>query len=270
MYTISKDVFLQACRETKTWAECAEILGISRSTALAWKKKYGVPDRTTKSSCCPPKPTTEQLEILTGSMLGDGSLTKRYKMNSMFVERHCEQQIGYLRWKFEKLKPFSRTIIREVIDGSRLPKTGSRPNYISYRMETVRHPFFSAMEKLWYKRDDSGAYITDHKKRRIKVVPTDLCLTELSFAVWFLDDGRMIHPRRTGVISTDGFSKAGCENLQNKLACLGIKAGVTKSKKNRWEISISKKSYDLTCDILRSYAACDCMSYKYERRQTNP
>lgn len=61
-------------------------------------------------------------------------------------------------------------------------------------------------------------------------MPLDLELTELSVAVWFMDDGRMVHSRKTGIISTDGFTYEECERLSDKLSEFGIKCGVTKTE----------------------------------------
>ncbi len=204
-------------------------------------------------------------------MLGDGSLSKVYKKaNSLFCERHSHKQLEYLEWKFEVFKPFSRGIRKEIIDGSRLPSPGSFDEYVSYKMETVRHQLFSEIEGYWYKRKSSGQYITDRLGRRIKIIPKDLVISDMSLAVWFADDGRMIHPRKLGIISTDGFDYNECEIMCAKIIPLGIKANVTQAKKGRWEIAISTKSYNRMCQILQSYVPCKCIAYKHTRSITNP
>lgn len=270
MYPISKDLFVRTLSESSNCNACAKSLGVSRGTVFNLKKKFGIPNRTTQLDQCPNSFTERQLAVITGSMLGDGSISKAYNMNCLFCERHSDKQLGYLTWKFDCLKPFSRKITKETIDGCRLPQKGSYDNYISHRMETVRHALFSELEKLWYKRNKRGQYILDDRGRRMKILPPELNLTPLSVAIWFVDDGRMIHSRKTGIISTDGFTHEECERLCDGLRPLGIKSAVTKGKKGRWEISTSKHSYDTICEILQSHIPCECVAYKHQRRITNP
>jgi len=56
--------------------------------------------------------TDDQLQLVLGSGLGDGSIRKVGAHTAMFRVGHGEEQKDYLRWKHEMLAPFSRAIGR--------------------------------------------------------------------------------------------------------------------------------------------------------------
>ena len=95
---------------------------------LRWAKKLGI----VKFEALPERFTDRQLEIITGSLLGDGSLRKVYntsKMNSLFTEKHCIKQRDYLNWKFDELMPFS---VAKYDDHSYGLMTNGKSKGISY------------------------------------------------------------------------------------------------------------------------------------------
>ena len=105
-----------------------------------------------------------QRDIVVGSLLGDGSM--RCKTNALLEINHSSNQRSYVDWKYSQLAELVRTP----------PKArkgnGSR---IAYRFVTRSLPILTPYYHLFY---GSG-------RKRIP----ELELTELTLAVWFMDDG---------------------------------------------------------------------------------
>jgi hypothetical protein len=105
-----------------------------------------------------------QHEIVVGALLGDGSM--RCKTNALLEINHSSDQRSYVDWKYGHLAELVRT-----------PPKARRSNgsRIAYRFVTRSLPELTPYFWLFY---GSG-------KKRIP----ELELTELTLAVWFMDDG---------------------------------------------------------------------------------
>jgi LAGLIDADG DNA endonuclease family len=105
-----------------------------------------------------------QRQIIVGSLLGDGAM--RCKTNALLEINHSSHQRSYVDWKFRHLAELVRTP----------PKARkSNGDRIAYRFVTRSLPELTPYFRLFY---GTG------RKR----VPA-LELTELTLAVWFMDDG---------------------------------------------------------------------------------
>ena len=106
----------------------------------------------------------EQLGVVIGSLLGDGTLLETTR-GWCFRSHHSARQAAYVLWKYERLRDFVQTPPREY------------ENRIYFR--TVSHSLFSSLRAQFY-------------VGRRKVVPLDLLaneMTALALAVWIMDDG---------------------------------------------------------------------------------
>ena len=124
-----------------------------------------------------------QISILTGSLLGDGTLRKALgKLNALFEVNHTIKQKAYVDWKYEQLRLFVLTA----------PKSrkgnGSR---IAYRFTTQSLQPFTELRKQFY---------LDNRK----IIPAELQLDPLALAVWFMDDG--CKSRSSYYLNTQQFS----------------------------------------------------------------
>lgn len=236
-----------------TKKQTANHFGISVTTVFNYMEKSFYKCRAFQ---CPQQLTIIQKDLITGSMLGDGSLSKLYpkKAKSLFAERHCERQLPYLEWKAEILKPFAPKIRPEFI-------TTFGKKRLSYKLETVRHQIFANMEKKWYKRDCSGQLVIRNGKR-IKCLPNDLQLNPFIIAVWFFDDGRNAPTRKSLYLSTDGFTLNECELLSSWLDKFSIHSHPVKTKTRRHEIYIESRSYIDFIDMVKDYIPCEVLAYK--------
>lgn len=206
--------------------------------------------------------TKKQMDILTGSMLGDGSLTKIYGgRNSAFREGHCNRQFGYLEWKKNELGPH----VTSFSDETRKTKPPGSKYVREDRMWVLRtknSPTLTEMEKKWYLRDGDGNYVLS-KGIRKKIIPNDIKLTPLAVAVWFCDDGTNMPRNRNAVFHTLSFSRDECCFLADRISAdIGLKFCWERSSAKGSEVCVGAKSYLQLLELLESQIDCECMRYK--------
>jgi len=120
--------------------------------------------------------TKRQREIIIGTILGDGYLQKIGKKNARLKLEHPEKQRDYIFWKYQELKNLMQD----------RPKKTERYNpkwkkeYIYYRCQTHSTPLLGKLKRYFY--DDDG-------KKVIPINIKNLLKSELSLAVWYMDDG---------------------------------------------------------------------------------
>jgi hypothetical protein len=120
--------------------------------------------------------TKRQREIIIGTILGDGYLQKTGKKNARLKLEHSEKQRDYIFWKYQELKNLMQDKPKKIVRYN--PKW--KKEYIYYRCQTHSMPFLGKLKRYFY--DDNGK----------KVIPTNiknLLKSELSLAVWYMDDG---------------------------------------------------------------------------------
>lgn len=134
------------------------------------------------------RPDRRQMQIVFGTMLGDGYL---YKNGRLQVE-HREKDIAYLLWKYRMLRRFSSGIPKRCV---RFDKR-TRKTYVSWRFYSK--PIFRSLREAFYVKDT-------------KIVPRDkkiFSVSRLSLAVWYMDDGgRGARTPKGMIISVKGYSE---------------------------------------------------------------
>ena len=148
----------------------------------------------------------EQMTIITGTLLGDGSL--RRKKNTLLEINHSYKQKTYVFWLYDRLKNIVKTPPKLKINGL---------NRLSYRFTTQSLSDLNAFYAKFYTA--SGE----------KIVPDDLNLNGLSLAVWLMDDGSK--SRNSIYLNTQQFSVKDQKKLISFLYPFGIKATLNKDKK---------------------------------------
>lgn len=130
----------------------------------------------------------EVFQIVTGSLLGDGSvyLRKRCK-NAQFVETHSLKQADYLKWKADIFTPH--------FGGSRLSYNKKR-DFEEIHLFTHVHPLLTELRKMWYPNGK-------------KVIPEQELqkLDELGLAVWYQDDGTCNYRSRCCELAIHSFKE---------------------------------------------------------------
>ena len=114
------------------------------------------------------------MEVLVGTVLGDGFLQKTGTKNARLRLEHSDKQKDYLLWKGTQM---SRLFQGKPTFLSRVhPK--SRETYSYARWQSSASPELGVWQRYFYKEGK-------------KIIPADIekYLTPLSFAVWYMDDG---------------------------------------------------------------------------------
>ena len=250
--------------------ETAQKFNISTMTVWNWARKLNLKMKVGKyKDLLSIGLTDTQNEILIGSLLGDGTLTKvENERLSSFKEAHSPKQREYLFWKYENLKPFSNYFKKEIRKTT-IKNIGNKISYTDtphemFVMKTIFHPIFTDLEKKWYARDKNNDYIFDDNGKRIKIVPEDIVITPLTLAVWFFDDGHRNEKDGQAYFSTQSFTFDECEFLVSKIKDLGILNCWVRNRYNKPEIGIGYSSYLDFINIVKLYIPDKCVDYKVD------
>jgi len=176
--------------------------------------------------------TSSEREVLEGCLLGDGTLSQAGKHYRLRVE-HASKHFEYVEWKHSLLKRLCISDVQYVSAHS------------SLRFGTVGHPSITALRQVWYQPK--------------KGVPSDLVLTPLIIAIWFMDDGTK--HRDTVDISVHNFSECDLQVLCNQLLNkYNIQTTVNSDAKGH-RLYVVKKSYPRFKKLVKPYIV-ECMAYK--------
>jgi recombination protein RecA len=144
----------------------------------------------------------DQMKLILGSLLGDGSLRFASEHNAHFRVGHGEQQLPYLQWKHEMLAPFAN-------------KIGATGNGIGF--DTIPMHQLAWLHEAVY-AVDGGRTVSDELIEQ---------LDERSIAAWYMDDGTFGgHYKRWGhgkaTISAKALEVTDRERLAARCEALGM------------------------------------------------
>jgi hypothetical protein len=176
---------------------------------------------------------TEEIGVIIGCLLGDGTLSKSGKDYRLRIE-HCIKHKEYVSWKHMMLKRL--TISEPTIVES----------HQSMRFGTVGHPELTKMRSKWYRKDK-------------KMVPDQLInLCAISIAIWFMDDGTK--HRDTVDFSVHNFRESDIKRLQKVFTNYGIETTINSDGKGS-RLYVIKDSYPAFKKLIKPYIV-RCMAYK--------
>lgn len=203
MITFSQ-LYEMRIEQRKTFRDIAERFKCSQTHVFNQCRKFNIPE--VPLHIC--EPSAFQIAVVTGSLLGDGNLSKpRYDgCNSNFREMHSVSQRAYCLWKYEVLRNLC----------NKPPKP--RENDGAWCFNTFTHPWFTVLRQLWYPND-------------IKHIPRNIELDDVSIGVWFLDDGWLRKDKRQIEIYTNAFEIEEVDLLVARLKRRQIDAVRAKRKK---------------------------------------
>lgn len=171
-------------------------------------------------------------------MLGDGCLEKNGRNVRLRIE-HSYKQKDYLIWLYEHFKDFSAKGPRIVLG----KQSVVNKIYKKYHYSTNSLKCFNEYSLLFYNKQK-------------KVIPNNiskLLVSNLSLAVWYMDDGYKRNDCRAFRLSTDSFSYLEQLRLIN---CLKINYNINSKlhkKKNTWNIYIPSKDYNKFSSIISPF-----------------
>ena len=153
--------------------------------------------------------TRQQKLVILGCVLGDGYLRIVPGRKNAFLEtNHSIKAKEYVDWKYEVLKSICLSPPkRRVIDKRR----------IGYRFFTRQHQEITKIYKLFYPQGK-------------KIIPKNMQLSELTLAVWFMDDGSKTK-KGDVYLNTQQFSLDDQKRLLYFLRKLKLRARLNKDKK---------------------------------------
>ena len=162
-------LFIQGLTDCKI----AEQLGLKESTLYAWRKKNGY----IRESLCKNRElplTQDNLEVLIGTLLGDGTLEKAYA-NARYSNSHGPQQKEYCEYITQQLFNLGAKTIYSKRKQADI-RTGI--TYEKYECKTPCNPALNQLYKAFYPKGK-------------KVIPTKLFryFTAKSLAFLYMDDG---------------------------------------------------------------------------------
>jgi hypothetical protein len=209
---LDKETFIKEYESGKELDEIGEKYNVTRDNITQLRDFYGIKRKgaTFIKRVNEEMPLTEEAkQVIVGSLLGDGTISK----GGDFREKHSLKQEEYLKWKAEKIGHIVNDVSRYDNFDERYDKMIS-----GYLIRTKTHSFLIDLEKLFYKKIDDV--------KRIKIIPENISeyLNPLVLAIWFMDDGTTGWNYRHGVkqsenaypycaLCTDGFSNSDIENL---------------------------------------------------------
>lgn len=212
-----------------------------------------------------------QIEILNGSLLGDGCISTNFLGHYKFqVGQSRDDHFGadkysYLYWYAKEFCIYGCSIRPKTTQANGiLKKIGKKSEYYQYVFNTVNNDVWRELEGKWY------VPRTDHYWfRRRKIVPQDLRLTPLTLCIWHMDDGSN-NPKDANIeLNTQGFTTEEVDFLIERLSKdLGIESHKKKTKKSgQWKIYVGRGSYFDFIDMIKPHVAWDCFKYKIDTSQ---
>ena len=153
-----------------------------------------------------------QMDVLIGSLLGDGHLHKlnNERSNSHFGKSQTTLKKEYLDWHNNIFKEYSSGVYpcwsksKISCKNNKIIHLKVKRRLSSYAYRTFNHEIITELRNKWY---PDG----------IKIIPSDLSLNSQRIAVWYFDDGSNDTKSRRATICTNSFSLNEVEFLSSIL-----------------------------------------------------
>ena len=245
-----------------TVQQIAAKLSVAKTTVEKWLTKYGIKYHEAHYGyVLPDKLTFFQTDIITGNLLGDGSIPySKGNRNFSFQFVQKAENEEYVRFIHKTMLPFSRKMEFSkdrkptIVDGKIVHLETTEDWCYSAKFKTATRPVFTRLREKWY--------VTLYEKGAKKIIPSDLKLNWRIVSIWFCDDGNNWIPNKSLTFYTDCFSKDEVEFLIYRFKeDLGISA-LRLTHNDKPIIKIDSGHYFRFLDKVRRYIPWDCMKYK--------
>lgn len=222
--------------------EIGKALGMSADGVYSHRMRHGYLRRSFKENELNPL-TQDNLEIILGIMMGDGSMERKNKNARMSIA-HGEKQKEYSYYianKLSNLNPHTYVSISKLDE-----RTGKK--YTSYWVDLPANPAFNELYEHFY-------------VNRIKRIPIELFdnFTWQSLAYMFMDDGSKT--TCGGQLATNCFTVEDLQKFQTfLLRKFNIETTICKSH----ALYIRAKSFRYMKPFIEPYM-CECTKYKIKQ-----
>jgi hypothetical protein len=196
--------------------------------------------------------------IIDGLLLGDGCIIDSSKTSGIFVINQREDR---LQWLQELQKSLSKYNVESKIeDGCKAKeitilgkKTKQRKSYV---LRTKSYPTFLRYRKRWYPEGK-------------KIVPTDVILSPIALAQWYMSDGHRFTSKKSNGLNIycDGFQRKDVEFLRDRLNAQYRLSFHLWNVRTVLQLS-RKKHVEIFLRITKPYKM-DCFNYKWRNNYEN-
>jgi hypothetical protein len=211
-----------------------------------------------------------QKEIITGSLLGDGTIWTNFidplmklQIGQSKLDKEKFDKSSYICWYVKEFINIGCSVRLMSIKAAGLAANKDSEKYFD------RYVFCSKCSLDWNELA-SKWYIprTDHPRfKRRKIIPQDIKLTPLSLCIWHMDDGYNSQKDANIELNTQGFTIEEVDFLIEKLKSdLGIKSHKKSCGRNdlQKKIFIGRKYYFDFMDMIKPHIEWNCFKYKTE------
>lgn len=203
-FPYSKEELIALHKKYGSITKVAAKLSRSYSTVRYWYKSLDIVVNQSGMTVFQELRTTPMSQThksaLIGSMLGDGGIwLAPHSKNARLYVRHCEKQLGYLRWIHSIFAPFSRPV--KLTEHAGKKQIG---DYIVngsdfYSFYTIAHPDVTSVYKKYY--------VNNYKHVDESIIDK---IDLLAMSIWFGDDGSIVRNKKSEpvscMIATNSFS----------------------------------------------------------------
>ena len=201
--------------------------------------------------------TSEQLDLVTGNLLGDGSIRSVCCGNSSFSFTQKEENKEYVQFVKHSLLPFTKNTRLGLSIYKKNGGKWKRKEYRAWGLWTCRNPVFTDLRRKWYKFPETP--------RSPKIVPLDTILNWRIAAFWFADDGHRKNSSKSLKLCTHCFTESEKEFLSYRLLKdLGVESSLNRDK-DKFYIRLKSVSYFDFVEGVSSYlSSISCLEYKID------
>lgn len=175
-------------------------------------------------------PTENFLELLDGTLLGDGWL-RGYNISGEYGIQQNNKP--YIKWMQNNMNQFGLTgwiskdikTSFEIADRIGHKRPDQNKEFDSYTFATRRYRELKKQHTRWYPNGQ-------------KIIPKDIRITPLSVFVWFLEDGTISYKKTEGqlIFCTDGFNIDETKKLKAMLSnIIDIKVSIASGKSSNYK-----------------------------------
>lgn len=198
--------------------------------------------------------TGPQKEILLGSIMGDASVVWSTLDQTAYVKiEHCWSQIGYLKAKYELLRPLS---FSPYLDH---PQKGMQDYQVGFSCHSSEE--FAFYRRIFYTREVEGK--SNLQKDVMQPHLWEL-LSPLALAVWIMDDGK-----KYGTSFTISIGRQSYYSLERLMECVRVLNDKThldfRASEDATSFSVYVNKGSPVVDLIKDYVWPD-MAYKVRLR----
>lgn len=179
-----------------------------------------------------------EMQILYGTLLGDGYVGLTQQGKGILKLAHGEKQGSYLRWKMAQLPGLFR-------EDHPVQRRASKPPWTRGTIGTcsIVRDELTELRRVFY---------PDGKK----IVPLSVCraMEPLALALWYMDDGCLARKNGSGVVlATNAFTDPDLARLRTMLRRFEVESRVARVRPQQYHLTLGKAAATRFLDLVRPH-----------------